>query len=82
MTETELQMVARLAAARLDVAQRFSWYIAGLLAGVVYLRWDVWLFAAAAGALGYFLSVADYRREARLAERAYLNAASLVSSQI
>ena len=74
MTEIELEMVSKMADARLGVAERFSWYIAGLLALVAHLRWDSWLLTAGAGVIGFFLSVHNFRKDSRLAKNAYAKA--------
>lgn len=70
----ELEKASEIADARLGVAEDFAWTVATLLALVVYLKWDSWIFAVGAWALGFFFSTYHLRKESHAAEEAHMKA--------
>lgn len=79
MDEVErLERLSAIADARLGVAEELGWFIASLLAVIVYLKMDSsWLAALVAFVGSYYVATYGYRRNAAKAEDAYFRAGDL-----
>ena len=70
--EDRLEHQMEIADARLGVAEDMGFWLAILLAVLVYREWGSWLATIAVGVVGYFGATYEYRREDKLAEDAYV----------